>query len=102
MTVFLRHITQSVLMVESDIALVVYNHSLGISHGYVQSYMYVALTPSKQMYIIIPMRYHMHSFCVIDFYALSVSTCTCILATCTSNNTCKVTIVLVIILIIMG
>lgn len=101
MNVFLRHITQSVLMVESDIALVVYNHSLGISHGYVQSYMYVAITPSKQMYIIIPMRYHMHSFCV-DFYALSVSTCTCILATCTSNNTCKVTIILVIILIIMG
>lgn len=43
MNVFLRHITQSVLMVESDIALVVYNHSLGISHGYVQLYMYVAL-----------------------------------------------------------
>lgn len=100
MNVFLRHITQSVLMVESDIALVVYNYSLGISHGYVQSYMYVALTPSKQMYTIIPMRYHMHSFCVIDFYALSVSTC--ILATCTINNTCKVTIILVIILIIMG
>lgn len=97
MNVFLRHITQSVLMVESDIALV----ALGISHGYVQSYMYVAFTPSKQMYIIIPMRYHMLSFCV-DFYALSVSTCTCILATCTSNNTCKVTIILVIILIIMG
>lgn len=101
MNVFLRHITQSVLMVESDIALVVYNYSLGISHGYVQLYMYVALTPSKQMYIIIPMRYHMLSFCV-DFYALSVSTCTCILATCTSNNTCKVTNILVIILIIMG
>lgn len=34
MNVFLRRITQSVLMVESDIALVVYKYSLGISHGY--------------------------------------------------------------------
>lgn len=97
MNVFLRHITQSwKWYCVGSIQLLT-----GYQSWIFQSYMYVALTPNKQMYIIIPMRYHMLSFCV-DFYALSVSTCTCILATCTSNNTCKVTIILVIILIIMG
>lgn len=40
------------------------------------------------------MRYHMHAFCV-DFYALSVITCKLATCTCTSNNTCIVTIILV-------
>lgn len=40
------------------------------------------------------MRYHMHAF-YVDFYALSVITCKLATCTCTSNNTCIVTIILV-------